>query len=74
MVEFFAIAVSGRLLGTVLLTVGGHFLRDQQYLALSLLAGFAVVIVLLCFAYRDKLDRWFRALHERHQAGRNQRP
>jgi uncharacterized membrane protein YdjX (TVP38/TMEM64 family) len=74
MLEFLAIAASGRLLGTILLTVGGHFLRDQQYVALSLLAGFAVVVVFLCLAYRDKMERWFRTLHERHQARRSRRP
>jgi hypothetical protein len=33
---------------------------------LSLLAGAAVVVIFLALVYKDNLERWFRALHEKH--------
>jgi uncharacterized membrane protein YdjX (TVP38/TMEM64 family) len=63
--EFVVIGASGRLLGTVMLTFGGSFLRARRYVELSLLAGAAVVVIFLALAYRDKLERWLKALHER---------
>ena len=33
---------------------------------LSLLAGAAVVIVFLALVYKDTLERWFKAFHEKH--------
>ncbi len=65
--EFLAIASSGRLLGTVLLTVSGVFLRRGQYERFFLMAGFAVVVVFLAMAYKDKLERLFRKLAARSQ-------
>ncbi len=64
-VEFLAIASSGRLLGTVLLTVSGAYLRKGQYRQFFLIAGLAVVVVLLAMAYKDKLERVFRKLADR---------
>ncbi len=64
-IEFLAIASSGRLLGTVLLTVSGAFLRKGQYRQFFLIAGFAVVVVLLAMAYKDKLEKVFRRLADR---------
>jgi len=64
--EFLAIATTGRLLGTMLLTLGGMFLRNHQYYRFFLLSGTAVVIVFLTIAYRDRLEVFFQRLHERH--------
>jgi len=64
--EFILIGASGRLLGTVMLTIGGSFLRARKYVELSLLAGAAVVIVFLVLAYKDKMEQWLKALHEKH--------
>ncbi len=63
--EFLAIASSGRLLGTGLLTVSGAFLRRGQYRQFFLMAGVAVVVVLLAMAYKDKLEKLFRKLADR---------
>lgn len=63
--EFLAIATSGRLLGTILLTVSGSFLRKGQYEQFFLIAGVAVVVVFLAMAYKDKLERLFRRLADR---------
>jgi uncharacterized membrane protein YdjX (TVP38/TMEM64 family) len=63
--EFLAIASTGRLLGTTMLTLGGTFLRDRQYYRFFSLTGVAVVLVFLAIAYKDRLERFFRSLHER---------
>ena len=72
--EFLAIASTGRLLGTMLLTLGGMFLRDHQYFRFLLLSGAAVVIVFLTIAYRDRLEKFFQMLHERHLRKKEKRP
>jgi uncharacterized membrane protein YdjX (TVP38/TMEM64 family) len=64
--EFLAIATTGRLLGTMLLTLGGSFLRNHQYYRFFLLSGAAVVVLFLTIAYRDRLERIFQKLHKRH--------
>jgi uncharacterized membrane protein YdjX (TVP38/TMEM64 family) len=71
--EFLSIAVSGRLLGTVMLTLGGYYLRSKEYLPLFLLTGVAIVLVFIAFAYKDELERLFRKLHERHQEKRRKK-
>ena len=63
---FVVIGATGRLLGTIMLTFGGSFLRQQKYMELSLLAGAAVVIVFLALVYKDTLERWFKVFHEKH--------
>jgi uncharacterized membrane protein YdjX (TVP38/TMEM64 family) len=64
--EFLVIATTGRFLGTMLLTLGGTFLRNHQYSRFFLLSGAAVVIVFLTIAYRDRLEAFFQRLHDRH--------
>ena len=68
--EFLAIASSGRLLGTILLTLSGAFLRKGQYEQFFLMAGVAVVVVFLALAYKDKLERMFRKLAARSRRDR----
>ncbi len=63
--EFFAISTIGRLAGTVLLTVGGNFIRHHQYYRFSVLFGVAVVLVFLSMVYKDKLEKIFHSLHVR---------
>jgi uncharacterized membrane protein YdjX (TVP38/TMEM64 family) len=72
--EFLTIASTGRLLGTILLTLGGTFLRNHQYYRFFLLSGGAVVIVFLTIAYRDRLEVIFQKLHERHLRKKANRP
>jgi len=72
--EFLTIATTGRLLGTMLLTLGGTFLRNHQYYRFFLLSGVAVVVVFLTIAYRDRLEQFFRKLHERHLRRKGKRP
>ena len=68
-VEFLAIATTGRLLGTTLLTLGGTFLRNHQYYRFFLLSGAAVVVLFLTIAYRDRLERFLRKVYDRHGRG-----
>lgn len=65
MLEFLAIASAGRLLGTVLLTLGGTYVRNHQYTQFYVLCGVAVVVLILAIAYKDRLERRFREWHER---------
>jgi uncharacterized membrane protein YdjX (TVP38/TMEM64 family) len=72
--EFLAIATTGRLFGTALLTLGGTFLRNHQYYRFFLLSGAAVVIVFLTIAYRDRLEQLFQRIHERHLRKKGKEP
>ncbi len=61
--EFLVIGGTGRLFGTILLTLGGSFIRHHQYRRFFVLAGVAIIVVLAAMAYRDKLERLFRKWH-----------
>ncbi len=72
--EFLMISTTGRLLGTILLTLGGDFIRHHQYVRFSILVGVALLFILAAMAYRDKLERLFRIWHIRKaRKGRNSR-
>ncbi|MBF0557189.1 MAG: TVP38/TMEM64 family protein [Nitrospirae bacterium] len=61
--EFLVIGGTGRFFGTVLLTVGGHYIRHEQYRSFFVLAGVALVVVLIAMVFKDKIERWFRIWH-----------
>ncbi len=61
--EFIFISGTGRLFGTVLLTLGGDFIRHHQYKRFFILAGIAVIVVFFTMAYKDKIERLFRMWH-----------
>ena len=61
--EFLVIGGTGRLFGTILLTLGGSFLRHHQYIRFYILVGIGISVVIVALAYRDKLDRVFRFWH-----------
>ncbi|MCL2102488.1 MAG: TVP38/TMEM64 family protein [Syntrophorhabdaceae bacterium] len=67
LLEFTAISATGRLLGTTMLAFGGSFLRQEKYVEFSLLSVAAVGVVVLALFYRERLERWFKVLHERKQ-------
>lgn len=62
--EFLLISTVGRFGGTILLTLGGSYIRHHQYYRFSMLLGIAIVIIFLSMAYRDKLERLFRLWHD----------
>lgn len=61
--EFLIIGGTGRLFGTILLTLGGDYIRHHQYGKFSILVGAALVVVFIALAYKDKLERVFRLWH-----------
>jgi uncharacterized membrane protein YdjX (TVP38/TMEM64 family) len=63
--EFLVIGGTGRLFGTILLTLGGTYLKHHQYTRFFVLTGVALVVVLVAMAYRDKIERLLRILHVR---------
>jgi uncharacterized membrane protein YdjX (TVP38/TMEM64 family) len=62
-VEFLVISSLGRLFGTILLTLGGDYIRTHQYGKFSVLVGVAIVVIFIAMAYRDKIERIFRRWH-----------
>lgn len=61
--EFLVIGGTGRLFGTILLTLGGNYIRHHQYGRFSILVGIALIVVFIAMAYKDKLERLFRIWH-----------
>jgi uncharacterized membrane protein YdjX (TVP38/TMEM64 family) len=61
--EFLLITGFGRLLGTVLETLGGDYIRHEQYLKLLILVIIAVVIILLALVFKNRIDRLLRKIH-----------
>lgn len=61
--QFLLIGGAGRLFGTILLTLGGDYIRHHEYGKFSILAGIALVVVFIAMAYRDKIERLFRKWH-----------
>jgi hypothetical protein len=61
--QFLVIGGTGRLLGTILLTLGGSYLRHHQYVRFWVLVGIGISVVIVALAYKDKLDRVFRFWH-----------
>jgi len=61
--QFLLIGGTGRLFGTILLTLGGNYIRHHEYGRFSILVGIALIVMLIAMAYRDKLERLFRIWH-----------
>ena len=61
-VDFLVVSTSGRLLGTILLTIGGAFLREGRYDALFLIIGIGVGVILITLIYREKIEVWLRKI------------
>lgn len=55
--QFLFISVTGRLLGTTLLTIGGDSLRHAQYGRFWVLATVGIVVLLLSMMYRDRIEK-----------------
>ncbi len=64
--EFLAVSTVGRLFGTILLTLGGGFIRCHEYGKLSILIGVAALFAVLFYVFRERLERHFQTLHARH--------
>jgi len=62
-IEFTIIAGIGRLLGTVLLSLGGSYLRHHEYEKFLRLAGIAIVAMVTIWLFKDRIERLFRMWH-----------
>jgi uncharacterized membrane protein YdjX (TVP38/TMEM64 family) len=60
--DFLLVSTTGRLLGTVLLSLGGSFLRDERYGAFFTVLGISIIVILLVMIYRENIERWFRRI------------
>ena len=61
--EFLAITGIGRLLGTVLETLGGDYIRHKQYQKLFVLAGIGLVVIFLVLVFKKSFEDMLRRLH-----------
>lgn len=61
--EFTVIAGVGRLLGTVLLSLGGDYLRHQEYEKFLRLAAIALVVMVTVWLFKEKIERLLRLWH-----------
>lgn len=60
--DFLLVSAAGRLLGTVLLTLGGSYFREARYVALFTVVGISLALILIAMMYRDRLERLFRRM------------
>lgn len=63
--EFLLVGTVGRFFGTILLSLGGNFLRLQQYVKFSILVAVALIVVLTAMLFKERLERLFEHLHAR---------
>lgn len=63
---FLIISTAGRFLGTVLLTIQGHLVREKNYLVLGIVIGLSLFFLLMAYLFRGKLESYF----ERHRKSR----
>lgn len=61
--EFLVIGGTGRLLGTVLLTLGGNYLKLQQYGRFCILFAVALVVTLVALALKARIEALFHRWH-----------
>lgn len=62
-IEFTLIAGVGRLLGTILLSLGGSYLRHHEYEKFFSLAGIALLIMVIVWFFKDRIEKLFRIWH-----------
>ncbi len=60
--DFLIVSTSGRLLGTVLLTIEGSFFRQKRYGAFFTVMSISIAIILVVMIYRETIERWFRRM------------
>jgi len=60
--DFLIVSTTGRLFGTVLLTVGGTLFRHKRYMAFFTVVGIGIGLLLLTMIYREAIERRFRRM------------
>jgi len=63
LIEFTVIAGVGRLLGTVLLSLGGSYLRHHEYKNFITLTGIAIIVMATVWLFKNKIERLLRKWH-----------
>ncbi|MFH0823453.1 MAG: TVP38/TMEM64 family protein [Pseudomonadota bacterium] len=73
--EFLTISGVGRLMGTILVTLGGGYLRYHQYKKLYILIGIALFFFLVALVFRNKIEEYLKSWqlknHEKRAASLN---
>jgi uncharacterized membrane protein YdjX (TVP38/TMEM64 family) len=62
---FLIISTTGRFLGTLILTMQGHLVREKNYLVLGIVIGLSLFAVLIAFLLRGKLETHLKK-HRKH--------
>jgi uncharacterized membrane protein YdjX (TVP38/TMEM64 family) len=57
---FLIISTVGRFLGTLLLTMQGHLVREKNYWVLGIVIGLSLLAVLIAYLFRGKLESHFK--------------
>ena len=60
--NFLVVSIGGRLLGTILLTLGGTYFRDERWTELFIVIGIGIAAILVAMIYREQLERVFRRM------------
>jgi uncharacterized membrane protein YdjX (TVP38/TMEM64 family) len=72
--DFLLVSTSGRMFGTMLLTVGGSFFRNQRYGAFFTVAGIGLAAALIVMVYRENIEGWLRRMRlAQHRRSREER-
>jgi uncharacterized membrane protein YdjX (TVP38/TMEM64 family) len=61
--QFLLIGGIGRVFGTVLLSISGDMIRNEEFAMFFALAGITAVTVILAMIFRKKIERFLRTLH-----------
>ena len=62
---FLIVSTTGRLFGTILLSIFGSYIRSDQYTILFIVVGICAVLIMVAYLYRDK---WIEVLRKRKNA------
>jgi uncharacterized membrane protein YdjX (TVP38/TMEM64 family) len=60
--DFLVVSTTGRLFGTMLLTIEGSLFRDKRYVAFFSVLSLSIVMILFVMVYRTNIERWFRRI------------
>jgi len=61
---FLIISTAGRFLGTVILTMQGHLVREKNYPVLGIVIGLSLMAVLIAYLFRKKLEAYLKKHHK----------
>lgn len=71
LLEFMIISTAGRFFGTALLTWQGNLAREKNYLVLGIVIGVSLLLILLVFLLRARIEAYIRRMHQHHQLPRD---